>query len=88
MAGRVDVELRSWAEHLAGERVDLHDPLDLVAEELDSVGQVLVGGVDLQHVAAHAELAAAEVDVVPLVEDLGQVAEHLVAAVPLADAAA
>ena len=67
------------AQHLAGQRIDLDDALDLVAEELDADGQVLVGGEDLQHVAAHAELAAHEVLVVALVLDVGQLAQHAVA---------
>ena len=77
--GGVDVGAAALAQHLAGQRVDLDDALDLVAEELDAEGQVLVRREDLQHVAAHAELAAHEVHVVALVLDVGQLAQHLVA---------
>jgi hypothetical protein len=53
---------------LAGQRIELGDRLDLVAEQLDAPGAVLlVGGEDLDDVAAHAEGAAVEVDVVALV---------------------
>ena len=71
-------------QHLAGQRVDLDDALDLVAPELDAHGDLLVGREDLERVAAHAELAAREVDVVALVVDVGQEAQHLVALARLA----
>ncbi len=35
VGGGVDVELLALGEHLAGQRVELGDALDLVAEELD-----------------------------------------------------
>ncbi len=67
---RVAVEL---ALHLAAQRIDLLDGLDLVAEELDADrGFALVGRKDLDDVAAHAERAAVEVDVVALVLDVDQ----------------
>ena len=54
--------------------------LDLVAEELDADGAlVLVGREDLDHVAAHAEGAAVEVDVVALVLDVDERAQQRVA---------
>ena len=49
---------------LAGERVEVLDPLDLVAEELDPVGALCVGGMDLQHLPADPEGAAHQVLVV------------------------
>ena len=58
----------------AEERIDLGERVDLVAEELDAVGVFVVGGVDLDDVAADAEGAAAEVDVVAVVEDFDQAA--------------
>ena len=52
------------------------DRLDRVAEELDADrGLLLVGGEDLDHVAAHAERAAVEVDVVALVLDVDEHAQ-------------
>ena len=51
--------------------------LDLVAEELDAEGVFVVGGVDLDDVAADAEGAAAEVDVVALVEDFDEAARDV-----------
>ena len=78
--GREDLDLVQLAQHLAGQRVDLGDALDLVAEELDAVRQVGVGGHHLERVAAHAELAAPQLQVVALVEDVDQLAQHQLAA--------
>ncbi len=64
----------------AEEGVDLREGLDFVAEELDAEGVFVVGGVDLDDVAADAEGAAAEVDVVALVEDFDEAAGDVVAA--------
>ncbi len=64
---RVDVDRVALGEQLAGQRVDLDDALDLVAEEVDAHRQLLVRRLDRDAVAAHAELAAHEVHVVALV---------------------
>src|SRR5690606_37556605 len=46
---------------VAGERIELRDLLDLVAEKRDAPGAILVmRGEDLDRVAAHAEGAAGE----------------------------
>ncbi len=58
----------------AEEGVDLGEGVDLVAEELDAVGVFVVGWVDFDDVAADAEGAAAEVDVVAVVEDFYEAA--------------
>ncbi len=63
-------ELLELAQVLTRERVDAEDPLHLVAEELDAHRELLVGRLDLDRVAAHAEVAPAEDEVVPLVVDL------------------
>ncbi len=42
--GGVDVERVALGQHLAGHRVDFDDALDLVAEEVDADGELLVGG--------------------------------------------
>jgi hypothetical protein len=47
--------------HGAEERIDLREGFDLVAEELDAIGHFIVGGIDLDHVAAYAEGPAAEI---------------------------
>ena len=73
--GKAGILLADGAE----ERVDLGEGVDLVAEELDAVGVLVVGGVDLDDVSAHAEGAAAEVDVVAFVEDFDQAAGDVLA---------
>ena len=72
MSRRVDVHLVALGEHLAGQWVELRDPLDVIAEELDADRKVLVRGLDLERVTADAELAADEVRVGPLVLDVDQ----------------
>ena len=84
--GRVDVELVALGEHLAGERVELGDALDLVAEELDADDEVVVGRLELERVAAHAEPGARQGLVVALVLEVDQLAQHAVAPIPAADA--
>ena len=64
----------------AEEGIDLREGFDLVAEELDAVGGFVVGGEDFDDVAADAEGAAAEVDVVALVEDFDEAAGDVFAA--------
>ncbi len=76
----VDIEALAIPQHLARQRIDLDDALDLIAKELDAHRQVFVGGEDLQCVAAHTKLAAHEVGIVALVLDVGQPAQHAVAA--------
>ena len=58
--------------------------LDLVAEHLDAIGALVVGGEDLDHVAAHAKRPAPEVRVVALVENLDQPPRNVFAADVLA----
>ena len=61
---RIGVELHviEIGRLLAGERIELGDALDLVAEEREAPGAILVvRREDLDHVAAHAEGAAREI---------------------------
>ena len=66
-------------QHLAGERVEVGDRLDLVAEERDAVRGLGVGRLQLEDVALDAEAPAAEHGVVADVLDVDQLAEHEVA---------
>ncbi len=77
--GGEDGELLALGEDLAGQRVELLDRLDLVAEELDARGHLLVRGLHVEHVAAHAELRASEVHVVARVLQVGELAQQDVA---------
>ncbi len=80
----VDGEARVLLLHGAEERIDLRERVDFVAEELDAVGVLVVGGIDLDDVAANAEGAAAEVGIVALVEDFDEAAGDVFAADALA----
>jgi hypothetical protein len=62
-------------EGLAGERIDLADPLDLVAPQLDPDGLFGVGGEDLDRVAPDPERSLLESNVVPAVLDVHQIGE-------------
>ena len=65
--GRVDVDPVALGQNLAGQRIEFDDALDLVVPELDANGEVFVGGMDGQGVAADAELTARERELVALV---------------------
>jgi hypothetical protein len=64
VGGREDEQLLHLADHLAGQRVQVVQPLHLVAEHLDPDGELLVDREDLDGVAPHAERAAREGQVV------------------------
>ena len=66
-------------DQLAGERVEVLQALDLVAEQRRAERGLGVGGEDLERVAAHAERAAAERGVVARVLDRDELAQQLVA---------
>ena len=66
-------------DQLAGERVEVLQALDLVAEQRRAEGRLLVGGEDLERLAAHAERAAAERRVVARVLDRDELAQQRVA---------
>ena len=75
----VDGQARVLLLDGAEERVDLAERVDLIAEELDAEGVLVVGGVDLDDIAADAEGAAAEVDIIALVEDFDEAAGDVLA---------
>ncbi len=85
MRGRVDGDLLALGQQLAGQRVDLHDPLDLVPEELDAYDEVVVRRLELERVASHAEPSAREGLVVALVLQVDELAKDAVPAVLPAD---
>ena len=75
---RVDLDAVEAGDGLAGQRVELADLLDLVAEEADPPGHVLiVRREDLEAVAAHAEVAAREGLVVAPVLQRDELADDL-----------
>ncbi len=83
--GREDVQLDVLGDDLAGERVQRHQALDLVAEHLDPDRELLVHREDLDGVAADPERAAGERQVVAGVLDVDELAQQLVALDLVAD---
>ena len=80
VAGGVYADVGQSLEHRALERIDAVDRLHDVAPQLDAQRvRLLVGGKDLDHVAAHAKGAAMEIVVVALVLDGDQSPHDLVA---------
>ena len=77
--GRPDAGVAELLDHLAGERVEVLDRLDLVAEEDRPVGGLGVGGEHLEGLAADPERAAAERGVVARVHVVHELAQQLVA---------
>lgn len=86
VGGGEDVQLLVVADDLAGERVQRGQRLDLVAEHLDADGQLLVDREDLDGVAADAEGAASEGQVVARVLDVDEAAQQFVPVDLVADA--
>src|SRR5205807_9762355 len=82
---RPDRDVVQLAEHFAGEGIEMRDRLYLVAEEGNPVGRFLVGRLDLDDVAFHAKLAAADERVVADVLRIDQLPQEEVAVMLLAD---
>ncbi len=70
-------------DHIAGQRMEHVERLDLIAEHLDADRVLLVHRDDLDRVAADAEVAAREVDVVAVVLHRDELADERVAVVAL-----
>src|SRR5580704_3511354 len=85
---RLDYVMRFWIDGQAGiflphgaeQRIDLRQGLDFVAEELDAIGHLIVGGVNLDHVPPYTKGAAAEVTIIAFVENFDQAAGNVFAA--------
>ncbi|MNV44719.1 hypothetical protein D3C71_1364880 [compost metagenome] len=76
---REDGDMIALADQLAGQHVDLGDPLDLVAEQLYADGVLPLGsGENLNHIAAHPEGAADEIEIISLILDIDQPAQNLI----------
>ncbi len=65
--------------HRPEQRIDLRQRFHLIAPQLDAIGVVVVGGENLDDVAAHPKRPAPEIAVGALVEDLDQLADDVVA---------
>src|SRR6185312_11366458 len=85
MAVGVDLDRVQRAGLVAGQGIELGDLVYGVAEQLDPPGAVLiVGGEDVDHIAAHAEGAAGEIVVVAAVLQRDQAGDGLLAVDALA----
>ena len=80
MRFRVDRNLVVTANGFAGQRIERGEAVDFVAEELDAHALFFVRRVDFDDVAADAKRAAPEVVIVPLVLDLDELSQNLIAA--------
>jgi hypothetical protein len=69
-----DRDLVVLREHLAGQRIEVRDRLDVVAEERDAVCRLSVRRLHLDNIALHAKAAAPEQRVVADVLDVDQLA--------------
>ncbi len=77
--GRVDGHLLRFVEDLSGQRAELHDAFDLIAEERNPIASfVLIRGDDFERIAAHAERARAQFHVVALILRFDQLAQQRV----------
>ena len=85
VGGREDEDLLVLGDDLTRQRVQRHDPLDLVAEHLDPDGELLVDREDLDGVAPHPERPAGEGEVVARVLHVDEAAQQLVALDGVAD---
>ena len=73
----VDSNRVELAHFLAGQRIELVDGLDLIAEERDAPGAILVvRRENLDRIAAHPERAALEIAVVAAVLQFDQLAQQ------------
>src|ERR1700683_2686076 len=79
MLGRKDFELLTLVRKFTRERVELAHALKLVAEKLEAVGHFFADRENVDHIAAHAEFAAREIEVIALVLDVGELAQEFVA---------
>ena len=79
VGGREDPQRVDLADSVTGQRVQVVQFLDLVAEELDAHGQFLVGRDDLDGVSAHPEGSAGEGHVVAGVLHVDQQPQQRVA---------
>ena len=65
--------------HLSGQRLDLHDPVHLVPEELDPVRLASrISRKYFQHITSYPEASALEIHLISRVLDIDQLMDHLI----------
>ena len=67
----IDLDRLTVSQHLTRQRINLGNALELVTPERDAHDDLLGRGMDLERVAAHAELAGRQIVVVAFVIDVG-----------------
>jgi len=82
---RVDVYRRPIEQHFAGQRIELGDALDFIAPELNPQRNLLVGGKDVERIAAHTERTPVKIHIIALELQVEQLAQQFVAVAHLAD---
>ena len=71
--------MQDFRERIAGQHIRLGDLVDLIAEKLDPVGElVLIRRKNLDYIATHAEGAAVKVEVTPVVLDVDELRNDLI----------
>ena len=71
----IDRRAVHWPDDVAGQRIDLRDALDLIAPEFDPYRLLVVRREDFDRIAAHAERAALEADIVALILNSDEIGE-------------
>ncbi len=85
LVGGVEVEGFEIFTTFTGKGIERADAFDFVAPEFDADGAFHVGGEDVDRFAAHAELAAAELDIIAFIKIRHQAFQQVVAAAFIAD---
>ena len=79
MTRRVNRDLIQPLNDLTAERIDLADPVHLIAKELDpQCMALLMHGEDLEDIAPNSKRAPMEIEVVALVLDVDELGEHVI----------
>ena len=70
--GRIDVNLFQRLRFLARDWVDHAELFNLIAPQLDAIGELLVSGPDFDHIAPNSELGASRIEVIAFILDVDQ----------------
>ena len=65
--------------HRSKQRIDLRQRLNLIAPQFDAIRHVVIRGINLNNIAAHAKRSAPEIALGALVQDFNQFARDVLA---------
>ena len=85
VARRIDIDRLPRIQNLTGKRIDLDDAVYFVAKEVYAYRRVAIRREYIEYVALHPIRAPLEIHVVPLVLNVVQMPQHVLAAVLLAN---